>query len=182
MGTSSGALAMAVAAALGLAACAQKPPGAVSVIEDKVYSVTPSTVPVAAGIVVGELTELKVTERVEQGTGRIDSPARLSGSLKLKNTSKDQSVRLVGASVRFVDRDGKIIPLETARTESNIRFSNAKTERLDPGQDTTDAVNIDVPIEALKKNTLKEIRLELTYLPSAFKHETVNLAVSIGGQ
>jgi hypothetical protein len=178
MRRSIGALAI-VAATVGLASCAQKPPGAVSVIEDKLYTVSPAAVPVAAGIVVGELKELKVIERVEQGSGRIDTPAKLSGSLKLKNISKDQTVRLVGATVRFIDNAGNVINLEDGRTESTIRFNSARTDRLDPGQDSTDSVLVDVPAAALEQGKLKDIRLELTYLPSAFKHETVNLAVSI---
>jgi hypothetical protein len=179
MRRSIGTLAM-VAATVTLVGCAQKPPGAVSVIEDKTYTVTPSSVPVSAGIVVGELTELKVTERVEQGSGRIETPARLSGTLKLKNTSKDQTVRLIGADLRYIDKAGQVIKLEDERTAPTIRFSTAKSDRLDPGQETNDAVLVDFPAEALKQNTLKDISLAITYLPSAYRHETVNLAVSIG--
>ena len=181
MRTSIGALAI-IATAAALVGCAQKPPGTVAVIEDKVYTVTPASVPVNAGIVVGELTDLKVTERVEQGSGRVYTPAKLSGSLKLKNTSKDQTVRLVAATIRYIDVDGQVIALEEAQTEPSIRFSNAKSDRLDPGQDSTDVLHVDFPAQALKQNRLKDIRLELTYLPSAFKHETMNLAVSISGQ
>ena len=49
-------------------------------IEDKIYAVTPTAMTVKTGIVTAELTEMKVTERVEQGSGRIDSPARLRPS------------------------------------------------------------------------------------------------------
>jgi len=41
---------------------------------------------------------------------------------------------------------------------------------------------VDFPAEALKAKTLKEIRLELAYIPSPYKEETVNLPVSIGGE
>ena len=36
------------------------------------------------------------------------------------------------------------------------------------------------PVEALKANRLKEIRLELAYVASPFREETVNFVVSIG--
>ena len=61
-----------------------------------------------------------------------------------------------------------------------FRFSTSRTDRLDPGQEATDAVLVDFPAEALKRGKLKDIRLELTCLPSAFRHETVDLAMSIG--
>src|SRR3989304_8195721 len=69
--------------------CSQQP-GTAVVIEDRVYTVTPASVTVKAGIVTGEVTEMKITERVEKGSGRLVSPAKLTGMLQLKNSSKDQ--------------------------------------------------------------------------------------------
>lgn len=164
-----------------LLGCGSKDAVVAKVIEDKVYSVTPATASVKAGIVTGDVTDMKVTERVEQGTGRIDAPAKLTATLKLKNSSADQTVRLVGGKVRFIGDDGQPIKLEESRTESAIKFSGyGAAERLDPGQDATQSVSVDFPAEALKSKKLKEILLDLTYLPSSYKQETVNLAVSIG--
>jgi hypothetical protein len=61
---------------------------------------------VNAGILRGELTEMKVTERVEDGSARIDTPARLTGKLVLTNLSADQSVRLLGGKVLYIDQQG----------------------------------------------------------------------------
>ena len=68
---------------------------ATAVVEDKTYTVTPASVTVKAGVIAGDVTEMKVTERVEQGSGRVVSPAKLTGTLKLKNASANQTVRLV---------------------------------------------------------------------------------------
>src|SRR2546427_788704 len=65
--------------------CAQQSRAAV-VVEDKTYALTPATVTVKAGVVTGAMTEMKVTERIETGSGRIVTPAKLPGSLKLKDT------------------------------------------------------------------------------------------------
>jgi len=173
---------MATAVAATIVGCAPKSAVSTALIEDKVYSVTPASVAVKTGIVTGELAEMKVTERVEQGSGRIDSPAKLSGTLKLKNSSVDQTVRLVGAKIRYIDDQGQTIKVEEARTEPAIRFTSSSTERLDPGQDATQSVDVDFPADALKSKKLKELRLELTYLPSSYRQETANLAVAIGGQ
>jgi len=43
-------------------------------------------------------------------------------------------------------------------------------------------VEADFPAEALKLKRLKEIRLELLYIPSTYKQETMNFGVAIGGQ
>lgn len=159
--------------------CSPKPVVPAAVIEDKDFTVTPATVQVKVGIVTADVADMKVTERVEKGSGRIDSPPRLTGTLKLKNGTTDQSVRLIGGKIQYIDADGKAIKLEETRNNTTITFSS---ERLDPGQEATKSVDVDFPAEALKAKNLKDIRLELTYLPSVYRDETVNLAVSIGGQ
>jgi hypothetical protein len=174
-----------IVAAIAAAAYGCAPtPSARAVIEDKVYTVTPDKVQVKAGIVNGEVTELKVTERVEQGTGRIDTPAKLTGKLKLTNSSTDQTVRLLGGRILYIDDQGKVIKIEEARTEPALKFQSSynATDRLDPGQDATQSVEVDFPAEALKVRKLKEIRIELAYIPSSYKLQTAGFSVSIGGQ
>jgi hypothetical protein len=150
------------------------------VIEDKTYSVTPASVTVKAGIITGEVIGLKVTERVEQGSDRVVSPAKLTGTLRLENTSSNRTVRLVEGKLLFIDAQGQPIKLEAARTEPLVKFATNRGERLDPGQDMTQALDVEFPVEALKAKKLKEIRLELAYIPSPFRGETVNFVVSIG--
>jgi len=161
--------------------CSQ-PSGPAAVIEDKVYTVTPASMTVKAGIVTGEVTEMKVTERVEKGSGRLVSPAKLTGKLVLKNSSTNQAVRLITGKILYIDVQGQPIKLEEARTEPTIKFATYGAETLDPGKDATQSLNVDFPAEALKAKKLKEIRLELAYIPSPYKEETINFTVAIGGQ
>jgi uncharacterized membrane protein YeaQ/YmgE (transglycosylase-associated protein family) len=161
---------------------AQQPAATAAVIEDKSYPVTPATLPVQAGIVTGEVVDMKVTERVEKGSDRIVSLAKLSGILRLKNASPDQTVRLVAGTLQYLDANGQPIELEDARTAPTISFTPSSTDRLDPGQETTHALDLDFPAEALQAARLTGIRLELTYTTSPFRQETVNLPVSIGGR
>jgi len=172
---------MATAVAAMTLGCSQQPSGT-AVIEDKTYTVTPASVKVKAGIVTGEVTEMRITERVEKGSGRLVSPAKLTGMLKLKNSSKDQTVRLVAGKLQYIDSQGQPIKLEEARTEPIVKFATYGAERLDPGQDAAQSLDVDFPAEALKAKKLKEIRLELAYIPSPYKEETVNFTVVIGGQ
>ena len=178
------ACALATAAAVTFGGCSPQPSAVAPVISDKVYTVTPDSVKAKVGIVSGKLTEMKVTERVENGSGRIDSPAKLTGKLALKNLSADQTVRLIGGKILYIDAQGQPIMLEEKRTEPTIKVASSygSTERLDPGQDATQSVEAEFPVAALKAKKLKEIRLELSYIPSPFKEEKLNFSVSIGGQ
>jgi len=161
--------------------CAPPPAKVSAAINDKVYSVSPATTKVRVGIVTGEMSEMKVTERVEEGSGRITAPAKLTGKLVLKNVSADQTVRLIGGKIVYIDMQGKPIKLEDARLEPTLKVpsSYGSSERLDPGQENSQAVDADFPVAALKAKKLKDVRIELTYIASPYKEETLNFPVSI---
>jgi len=142
--------------------------------------VTPASVKVQAGIVTGEVTAMKVAERIEKGSDRIVTPAKLTATLTLKNTSANQTVRLLDGKLLYIDAQGQPIKLEDGRTEPTLKFASYGSERLDPGQEATQSLDVEFPAEALKAKRLKEIRLELAYIPSPFREEKVNFAVSIG--
>ena len=56
------------------------------------------------------------------------------------------------------------------------------SDQLAPGQEAMQLLDVDFPAEALKAKRLKEIRLELVFLPLSYREETVHFNVSIGGQ
>lgn len=175
---------LAVAGALlaaGAAACNPAPAPRSAQINDKVYVVTPAEITVKGAVISGVLTEMKVVERVEDGSGRVDQPARLTGKLVLTNVSKDQSLRLVGGKLGYIDMQGRTIPLEDNRTAPTLRVASSYggQDRLDPGQNSSQQVEAEFPAAALTGKGLKEIRLELQYIPSAYRHETMNFGVSL---
>jgi hypothetical protein len=149
-------------------------------IVDKVYPVTPSSITVKTGMITGEVIELKVTERVEKDSERVVSPARLTGKLRLVNTSLNRTVRLVEGKLQFIDAQGQRIKLDAAQADPIVKFTTYGTERHDPGQDASQTLDVEFPVEALTANRLREIRLDLAYIASPFREETVNFVVSIG--
>jgi hypothetical protein len=179
-----GIVAASAAVAATMFGCSQQAAAPLAVVKDRVYTVTPDAMKVKAGLVTGEVTQMKITERVEEGTGRIASAAKLTGTLVLKNVSSDQTVRLLGGKIRYIDPQGKTIKLEDNRTEPMLRVASqyGNQERLDPGQFTSQSMEAEFPAEALQAKRLKEIRVELSYIPSFYREETLNFAVSIGGQ
>ena len=158
----------------------QQPAAVAAAVEEKTYAVTPAAVKVKAGIITGEVTEMKVAERVEKGSDRIVAAAKLTGMLKLKNTSANQTVRLLEGKLLYIDAQGQPIKLEDARTEPTLKFAAYGSDRLDPGQEAIQSLDVEFPAEALKEKKLKEIRLEFAYIPSTYREETVNFTVSIG--
>ena len=100
----------------------------------------------------------------------------------LKNSSANQTVRLVAGKIRFIDAQGQPIKLEDARTEPTLKFASYGNDRLDPGQEATESLDVAFPAEALKAKKLRGISLELAYIPSPYHEETVHFTVAIGGQ
>ena len=111
---------IAAAVSAALLGCTPQSPGTASVIEEKVYPVTPSAVTVKTGIVTAELTDMKVTERIEKNSARIDTPAKLPAKLKLQNSSPDQTVRLISGKMVYLDTLGRPIKIEEARTQGRL--------------------------------------------------------------
>jgi uncharacterized membrane protein YeaQ/YmgE (transglycosylase-associated protein family) len=170
-----------VAAMLWMNLAPAKPPAATAaVIEDKSYAVTPPSLKLKAGLVSGEVVDMKVTERVEKGSDRVVAQAKLTGILRLKNTSSNQTVRLVGGKIVYVDAQGQPIKLEDTRTEPTVKFSSSSN--LDPGQETTESMDVEFPADALTAGRLKEIRVDLAYITSPYREETLRIPVSIGGR
>jgi hypothetical protein len=163
------------------AGCTPTPAPKGAAINDKVYAVTPAEITVKGPVMSGVLSQMKIVERVEDGSGRVDQPARLTGKLVLTNVSKDQSLRMLGGKLIYIDMQGRRIPLEDKRSEPTLKTSSpyGGQERLDPGQDASQQVEAEFPVAALQLKRLKEIRLEVLYIPSAYKQETMNFGVSV---
>jgi hypothetical protein len=172
------AIASAMFAAV-IVGCTPPPTAKSAAINDKVYAVTPAELTVKGSLLSGALTQMKVVERVEDGSGRIDQPARLTGKLVLTNVSKDQSLRLLGGKLLYIDAQGKPIPLEDQRIAPLLKVPYGSQDRLDPGQEASQEVEAEFPAAALGVKRLKDIRLELLYIPSPYKQETMNFGVSV---
>ena len=91
-------------------------------------------------------------------------------------------MRLLEGKLLYIDAQGQPIKLEDSRTEPTLKFATYGSERLDPGQEATQTLDVEFPAEALKARRLKEIRLAFSYIPSPYREETVNFAVSIGAE
>jgi hypothetical protein len=180
------AAAAVAAVAAALAGCSNKGPEASAPqISEKVFNVTPASVKVKAGIVGGELSGMRVTERVEEGSGRVDYGPRLSGRLVLRNLSSDQSVLVDGGKLVFADSADRPIATPSESSPPSIRLGdsyNSTSARLDPGQEITRDIDVDFPCEALKAGKLHEIRVQLHYTAAPFRRDLLEFPVALSAK
>jgi hypothetical protein len=169
---------------LALAACSQQGQGAAGASPqptEKTFTLSPSSTPVQVGFLAGQLQDLRVTEQIEAGTGKVVDPPWFHATLKLKNVSGDQAARLISGKLQYLGPDGKPIALAADRRDTSFSFNGYQTDRLDPGMQTSQEIEIPFPAAALGSDTLRNIRLELTYTPQPYKEESVTVPLAVKG-
>ena len=169
---------MAAAVAVTTLGCSQQPLGMAAVIEDKTYPVTPASVTMKAGIIPGEVIALKVTERVEKGSDRVVS--KLTGTLRQKNTSANQTVRLGDGKILYIDTQGQPIKLEADLLQL-LCLQGFGPEV--PIQGLGRILPRGEPLATVRgelDGRLGPCRLEPAYIPSPFREKMVDFTVSVG--
>ncbi len=169
-----------VAAAVGLAGCAQEgPQSSTPVIEDKTFALTPSAATTKIDVLAVHLKDLKVLQRVEQGTGTVVDPPQLLGAVTVKNTSKDHAVRLIAGEVAYLNEMGQPIRLAEGRDAPRFQFYSYSEERLDPGEEMSRELRVAFPAAVLNGQALRNLRVQLEYTSVPYREETVDLGVSL---
>ncbi len=146
-------------------------------IENKMIPLKPSLTFVKASFLTGELQDLRVSERIERKTGKVVGAPVLRATLKVTNDSKIQAARLIGGRIEYQDANGRTIPA----ADTSFPFIGIPTDRLDPGKETSQAIEVPFPPAGLGPHAVREVSLELTYLPIPYRQDTMSFPVSVGG-
>jgi len=134
------------------------------------HPIAPVSVKVHGGILSGEIAHMQVV-------GDVDP--RLTGTLTLRNTSETHSVRLVAATIQYLYDRWEPMALEAARAEATFTFAPDASDRLDPGQEAVQSVDVVFPAEALEPSKLKGLRLRIAYVSSPYREVVISFAASI---
>ena len=150
-------------------------------VEVRTVALQPASIPVATASLAGNLGSLTVISRVDKKTGKpVDSPD-LRATLRLRNATADQALRLLSGTVEYVGADGAQIPLAKDQGSSGFSFYPDHESDVLPGQSMSQAIRVPFPVAALTANTLRDIRLRLTYRAIPYKNETVESPVTLPG-
>jgi hypothetical protein len=171
-------------AALALTACGQQSGQSTTAAAqpvEKTFTLTPSNAQMKVDFLVGQLQQLTITERLDSKTGSVVDSPELRGTLKIKNTSHDQAVRLIAGKLVFLDAKGQVIPLAKERGDAALTFSSYDSPRLDPGQESSHSIDVPFPRAGLQANVVQTVRLDLTYLPAPVREQAVDTPVSLKG-
>ena len=119
-----------------------------------------------------ELSDLKVVMTVNIASKEVVETPSLKGNIKVTNKSKDV-LDIQAVTLEYLDEAGKPIPYKADEKISKVYpFWKA----LQPEGITEGSLDVTIPVNALKEKALEKIEINLVYVPSPLKRETLTLS------
>ena len=122
-----------------------------------------------------ELNDLKVVTTVNIASKEIVGTPSLKGNIKITNKSKD-ILDIQAVTLEFLDEAGKPIPY---KSEEKIEKVYPFWKALQPEGIAEGSLDVTIPMNAIKEKSLKKIEVNLVYVPSPLKRETLILSEKV---
>ena len=122
-----------------------------------------------------ELSDLKVMTTVNIASKEIVETPSLKGSIKITNKSKD-ILDIQAVTFEYLDEAGKPIPY---KSEEKIVKVYPFWKALQPEGMTEGSLDVTIPMSAIKEKPLGKLEVNLVYVPSPLKRETLVLSERI---
>jgi hypothetical protein len=123
-----------------------------------------------------ELSDLQVVMDVDTASKEIVETPSLKGNIKITNKSKD-ILDVQAVTFEYLDEAGKQIPFQSGEKISKVSlFLKAiKPEEVTEGS----FYDVTIPKMAIKEKVLGKIEINLVYVPSPLKRETLTLSEKV---
>jgi len=122
-----------------------------------------------------ELSDLEVVTIVDTASKEIVETPTLKGHIKITNKSKD-ILDIQAVTLEYLDEAGKPIPF---KPEEKIEKVYSFWKALQPEGITEGSLDVTIPVNAIKERPLGKIEINLVYVPSPLKRETLILPEKI---
>ena len=122
-----------------------------------------------------EVTDLKVVMTVNIASKEVVETPSLRGNVKITNKSKDV-LDIQAITLEYLDESGKPIPY---KPNEKIVKVYPFWKALQPEGTTEGSLDVTLPMNAIKEKPLRKIEINLVYVPSPLKRETLILSEKI---
>ena len=122
-----------------------------------------------------ELSDLRVVMTVNVASKEIVETPSLKGSIKITNKSKD-ILDIQALTLEYLDEAGKPIPY---KSEEKIEKVYPFWKALQPEGSAEGSLDVTIPVNAIKERPLVKLEINLVYVPSPLKRETLILSEKI---
>jgi hypothetical protein len=160
---------------IGFLGCSQQQKTEVPTQEQITKNLVPSKTEVKGQNFFVELTDLKVITTVKIASKEIVETPNLKGKIKITNKSKD-ILDIQAVTLEYLDEAGKPIPY---KPEEKITKVYSFWKALQPEGITEGTLDVTIPTSAIKEKPLGKIEVNLVYVPSPLKRETLTLSEKV---
>jgi len=122
-----------------------------------------------------ELSDLKVVMTVNIASKEVVETPSLKGKIKITNKSKDV-LDIQAVTLEYLDEAGKPIPY---KSEEKIEKVHPFWKALQPEGVAEGSLDVTIPRNAIKEKPLGKIEVNLVYVPSPLKRETLTLSEKV---
>jgi hypothetical protein len=122
-----------------------------------------------------ELSDLQILTVVDTASKEIVETPTLKGNIKITNKSKD-ILDIQAVTLEYLDEAGKPIPY---KSEEKIVKVYSFWKALQPEGITEGSLDVTIPANAIKEKSLRKIEVNLVYVPSPLKRETLTLSEKV---
>jgi len=166
---------IALCVAIGFLGCAKEQ----KVEAPKQERITKNLVPAKAEIkgenFLVELSDLQVVMDVDTASKEIVETPSLRGHIKITNESKD-ILDIQAVTFEYLDEAGKPIPFTSGEKISKVSLF---LKAIKPGETTEGSLDTTIPRMAIKEKALGKVEINLVYVPSPLKRETLILSEKV---
>ena len=122
-----------------------------------------------------EINDLKVVTTVNIASKEIVETPTLKGNIKITNKSKD-ILDIQAVTLEFLNEAGKPIPY---KADEKISKVYPFWKILQPEGIAEGSLDVTIPTNAIKEKSLNKIEVNLVYVPSPLKRETLTLSEKV---
>jgi len=156
---------------IGFLGCAKEQKAEAPKQEQITKNLVPSKAEVKGPSFLVELNDLKVTTTVNVASKEIVETPSLKGNIKITNKSKD-ILDIQAVTLEYLDAAGKPIPY---KPDEKIVKVYPFWKALQPEGIAEGTLDVTIPMSAIKEKSLSKIEIDLVYVPSPLKRETLSL-------
>ena len=156
--------------AIGFLGCAKEQKMEAPKQERITKNLVPSKAEVRGQNFLVELSDLEVVTIVDTASKEIVETPTLKGHIKITNQSKD-ILDVQAVTFEYLDEAGKPIPFQSGEKISKVSLY---LKAIKPGEITEGSLDdTTIPRMAIKEKALGKIEINLVYVPSPLKRETL---------
>jgi hypothetical protein len=173
--TKSSLLFLALSLAIGFFGCAQQQKAEAPKQEQVTKNLVPAKAEVTGPAFLVEINDLKVQTTINTASKEIVETPSLKGSIKITNKSKD-ILDIQAVTFEYLDGAGKPIPFSSGEKIGNVY---AFWKALKPEEVAEGSLDVTIPRKAIGEKALGTIVVNLVYVPSPLKRETLTLSEKV---